>query len=61
MFPRVGDVAVGLEKRADVKGLSTPEMAVDSPIKRQLEGLAVKGSDEGKSAHGLRLLSGDGQ
>lgn len=33
----IGDVLVGLEERADVDGLTTPEMPVNGPIKGKLQ------------------------
>lgn len=35
---------VGLEERADVDGLAAPEVAVDGPVKRQLQRAFVQDS-----------------
>lgn len=37
LLPRLGDVFVGLEQSANVKGLSAPEIAVDAPVEGELE------------------------
>lgn len=42
----IADILVGVKKRADVDGLATPDMSVDSPIERQLQRPAIKGPGE---------------
>lgn len=42
LFPGVGNVPVGLEEGADVEGLATPEVPVNSPVERQLQRAAIE-------------------
>lgn len=42
LLARVTDVLVGLKQGPDVDCLAAPDLAVDSPIKRQLQGASVK-------------------
>lgn len=41
LLPGLADVCVGLEERTDVESLAAPEVAVDRPVKGQLERPAV--------------------
>jgi hypothetical protein len=38
------DVLVRFEERSDVQGLATPDVPVDGPVERELEGTAVEGA-----------------
>lgn len=38
----LGDVLVALKQLAQIQGLSAPEVAVDTPVERELEGSPVK-------------------
>jgi hypothetical protein len=42
LLSRLGDVALGLEKSANVQGLPAPEVAMDAPVERKLEGPPVE-------------------
>lgn len=41
-LPVIRHMSVGLEKRSDIQGLPSPKMAVDSPVKRQLQRPSVE-------------------
>lgn len=42
LLSRLGDVALGLEKSANIQGLPAPEVAMDAPVERKLEGPPVE-------------------
>ena len=44
LLPWLRDVLVGLKKAAQVQGLTAPEVPVDAPVERELEGLPVEAS-----------------
>jgi len=45
----LGDVLVTLKQLAQVHGLSAPEVAVDAPVERELEGPPVEASAGGSA------------
>lgn len=42
LLARIADVLVGVEKGSDIDCLSTPELPVDGPVKRQFQGAPVE-------------------
>jgi hypothetical protein len=52
---RLGYIAVGFEKCADIEGLASPERAMDSPVEGELKRSLVEGAveiDERRSGEG---------
>ena len=54
-LPRLVDVLVGLEQRPDIQGLPPPEVPVDSPVERELEGAAVERQRSLSGGHGVEM------
>jgi hypothetical protein len=44
LLPWLRDVFVSLKKTSQVQGLAAPEVPVDAPVERKLEGLPVEAS-----------------
>lgn len=42
LLARIADVLVGFEKGSDIDCLSTPDLPVDGPVKRQFQGAPVE-------------------
>jgi hypothetical protein len=42
LLARIADVLVGFEKGSDIDCLSTPDLPVDSPVKRQFQRAPVE-------------------
>lgn len=42
LLARIADVLVGFEKGSDIDRLSTPDLSVDSPVKRQFQRAPVE-------------------
>ena len=42
LLSRFDDILVGLEERADVQGLTAPELTLDGPVEGELQTAAVE-------------------
>jgi hypothetical protein len=42
LLPRVRDIAILLEERANIQSLAAPEGSMDGPVEGELEGAAIK-------------------
>jgi hypothetical protein len=42
LLARIADILVGFEKGSDIDCLSTPDLPVDGPVKRQFQGAPVE-------------------
>lgn len=55
LFPNICNVAVGLEKGANIESLSAPQVAMDGPVERELQGPSVEGPVEAQNTPKLEV------